>query len=216
MNNPFFETVLYGGYFFLAASTLVGVIRFRKLNGDQRILLTLLFNAVIVELAGRILWMNEWSNLFLYHFYAVAEFLLLSTLYSRHLNGLIKPLYIKSLMIAFLIFAVVNSLFFQSLKQFNSNVTFIEGLLLIVLSIVYFYKLLRDLDHKKLERVPMFWINMSVLTYFSGALILFHVANDLIPLPLKERGAIWGTHALFNVVHYCLYGIALRVQPERK
>lgn len=216
MSNPFFETVLYGGYLSLAASSTIGVARYKRLSQDQRILLIVLFSALAVELAGRVLWMNELNNLFLYHFYAVAEFLLMAVLYQRNLNGMIRPVFITSVMIVFVVFAIANTVFFQSLAEFNSNVTFVECLLMIVLSIFYFYKLLRDLDHKKLERVPMFWVNMSVLTYFSGALILFHVANDLIPLPLKERGAVWGTHALFNIVHYFLYGVALYVQPLKK
>lgn len=121
----------------------------------------------------------------------------------------------RSVMALFVMFALINTLFFQSLEEFNSHVTFVESLSLIVFAILYFYKMLRALEHRRLERVPMFWINMSVLTYFSGALILFHVANELIPLPLEERGAIWGTHAVFNIVHYFLYGVALWVKPER-
>jgi hypothetical protein len=62
----------------------------------------------------------------------------------------------------------------------------------------------------------MFWINISVLTYFSGAFVLFHVANDLIPEPLKIRGVIWGVHSLFNIVHYSLYAVALWIVPERE
>lgn len=211
-----FETAVLIGQCIVALCVLIGILRFKALNTEQRILFILIALTGLVELASRILWMNKISNLFLYHIYAVVEFSLLSILYTRHLKGLIKPVFIEVVIVGFILFAILNSIFFQSLRQFNSNVTFIECLLLIILSILYFYKLLRDLNHKKLEYEPMFWISMSVLTYFSGALILFHVANDLIPIPEKERVAVWGVHALFNIVHYLLYAVALFVNPYRR
>lgn len=212
----FFEIVLIIGYISIIVSFLIGVFRFVSLSNDQRLLLILICLTIFVELVARALWKIYMNNLFLYHFYSVIEFFLLATLYKKHLEGLLKPIWMNILIAVFVVFAVLNTLFFQGLAQFNSNVTFIECLLLIALSLLYFYKLLHDMEYRALERNPMFWVNISVLTYFSGALVLFHVANDLIPEPLKVRGAVWGVHALFNVVHYILYAMALWVSPEQK
>lgn len=216
MNTPFlFEASRAIAYSLILAGLLIGFFKFKILITDQLILLVLLIVSFVVELISYFQWLLTTNNNYIYHIYPIAEFLLLGFLYMKHLNGLIKPIYMQSLMIAFLMFALVNTLFFQGLKEFNSNVTFVESLLLIVFAMVYFYKLLRDLEHRRLQRVPMFWINMSVLTYFSGALMLFHVANELIPLPLEERTVIWGTHALFNIAHYFLYSVALWVNPMK-
>ncbi len=212
----FFERALFVSYFSIGIVTLIGLLRFKRLNNDQSTLLFLVFVTIIVELAGRVFWKFDINNLFLYHFYSPIEFLLLASLYRRHLGGLIKPAMMNGLIMGFILFAVINTLFFQNLTQFNSNVTFTECLLLIVLAFMYFYVLLRDLQYRALERNPMFWINVSVLTYFSGALVLFHVANDLIPESLKVRGVVWGVHAIFNVVHYLLYAVALLVKPEKE
>jgi len=210
----FFEASRAIAFLLILMSIVIGFTKVKRLSNDQQILLALLIIVLAVESFSLIPWSFGVNNFYIYHFYSVVEFLLLGSLYKKHLDGLIKSIYTLVLMIAFVTFALINALFFQSLNEFNSNVTFTECLLLIILSILYFYKLLRDLDHKKLERVPMFWISMSVLTYFSGALILFHVANELIPIPQEERVAVWGTHALFNVVHYFLYGVALSIAPE--
>lgn len=212
--QTFFDIAVIGSYFFLTAACFIGFIRFKSLGNDQLILLLLLAISVAVELVGRILWKFSLGNLFLYHFYSIAEFTLLGTLYKRNLTGVVKSVYSTSIIALFIIFAVVNTIFFQRLKEFNSNVTFAESLLLIVWALLYFYKLLRDMEHRQLQRVPMFWINMSVLTYFSGAFLLFHVANELFTFPKEEIAILWGTHALFNIVHYFLYGIALWVKPE--
>jgi hypothetical protein len=212
--QDFFEKALLVNYASIAGAFVSGVIRRRSLDSNQRLLFMLVACVLLTEVIGRILWSLGTNNLFLYHFYSVVEFILLGTVYARNLQGLIKPVYLYALIASFVLFAVINTVFFQGLTEFNSHVTFVESLLLIGLALAYFYKLLRDTEHRKLERVPTFWINMSVLTYFSGAFLLFHVANELIAFPAEERTALWGTHALFNVVHYLLYAIALWVKPE--
>jgi hypothetical protein len=212
--QDFFNYALLLNYLSILLALLAGVVKLKALEKDQRLLFSLILLVSVVEISGRILWYFSKNNLFLYHFYSVAEFLLLGLLYKRNLNGLIRPKHMNAVMIAFVSFATLNTLFFQSLKQFNSNVTLVESLLLIIFAVLYFYKMLNDLQYKTLERNPMFWINISVITYFSGALVLFHVANDLIPESLKVRGVIWGVHSLFNIVHYALYALAIWVVPE--
>lgn len=212
--TDFFEKAALAVHILMVGAIVMGLVKVKSRTGDQLLLLSLIIISGLVELIGRMLWQKSMNNLFLYHFYTIIEFLLLGALYARNLAGLIKPFYMKVLIAAFVMFAVANTIFFQSLKEFNSNVTFVESLLLIVLSLAYFYKLLRDMNHRKLERVPMFWINMSVLTYFSGALLLFHVTNELFTFPKEEIAMLFSTHALFNIVHYLLYGIALWVKPE--
>jgi len=212
----FFEIARWCVHLAIATCIVIGLSRFSLLNADQRLLFYLVLITAAVEVAALWLWNIHQNNNFIFHFYSVAEFVLIATLYSRHVGGLIRPFYMTCAMMVFAIFAVCNTLFFQNLTQFNSHVAFVEGLLLIALALCYFYKMLHALEYRDLERNPMFWINVSVITYFSGALVLFHIANDMIPEPLKVRGAVWGTHALFNIVHYILYGVALWVTPGKR
>lgn len=211
----FFETARTAVYVMIGICLLIGAIRFRRLQYEQRLLFYLICATAVVEAASTLLWKANMNNNFLFHIYAVTEFTLLAFIYRRPLDGLIKSIYMNALIVTFILFAIGNTLFFQSVRQFNSHVTFAEGLLLIILALMYFHKMLRDLEYRQLESNAMFWISTSVITYFSGALVLFHVANDLIPESLKVRGVVWGVHALFNVVHYVLYTIALYVKPGR-
>lgn len=214
-NLSFFEAARSIFHFILVVDLAVGTLTFRKLIFDQKILYYLMICVAVEELVTVSLWKLKRNNNFVYHFYAVAELLLLGTLYAAHLKTWIKPVYMRTLFVLFVLFAVLNALFFQSLREFNSNVIMVSSLLLIMLALLYSYKLLHDLDHHPLKQVPMFWINMSVLTYFAGAFLLFNVVNDLVPQPLKERQVVWGVHAVFNIVHYLLYGIALWVTPSK-
>lgn len=216
--NPqtLFETIEWINYSSMLVALIIGIVRLKTVNRDQLTLLILIGLVTIVEIVGRILWYSSTNNLFLYHFYSVAEFLLLGSLYKKQLSYLISAKYFNLIFLAFVLFAVINTLFFQSLKQFNSNVTLTESLLLIVFSILYFYKELHYLENPNLAKVPMFWINAAIITYFSGSLVLFHVANDLIPVPMKEMGVVWGVHAIFNMIQYTLFAVALAVKVEKK
>ncbi|MFY8037118.1 MAG: hypothetical protein ACOVMQ_08125 [Cyclobacteriaceae bacterium] len=214
--EAFFQKALVAAYFFVGLAWLVGLFRFRQLNTDQRILFALICVAVVTEVCARILWNFQLNNLFLYNLYIVIEFLLLCLIYSHPLAKMIHVKYFYFAMGSFVLFAVVNALFFQSPHQFNSHVNFTECLLLMLLAILFFYQETRDLVHRHLLRTPLFWINASVITYFSGALVLFYVANDIIPMTLKERGVVWGVHALFNIVHYALYTVALTVNAAQE
>ncbi|MDJ1485702.1 hypothetical protein QNI19_35065 [Cytophagaceae bacterium DM2B3-1] len=215
-NFVFLEITRWIVHLLILACILIAILRFRTLQFEQKIVFYLLSITLPVELVSVWLWKVHINNNFIFHFYTVAEFLLLAIIYRKHLNTLIKSVHVLAVMIAFVLFAVINTVFFQSLKQFNSHTIFVECILLIVLAILYFYKELRDLENRHLERVPMFWINASVITYFSGSLVLFYVANDLISESMKTKGVIWGTHALFNIVHYVLYAIALLIRNQEK
>lgn len=209
-----FETARVVFLLLMLISIIIGVANYELLNSDQKRLIYIISFALIVELTSVTLWFMGINNHYIFHFYAPIEFVLFTSIYKRHLEGVIKPIYFQGLTGSFVLFAVINTLFFQGLREFNSHVTFVECLLLIALAFTYFYVMLRDLKYRKLERNPMFWINVSVLTYFSGALVLFHLANELIPESMAIRGLVWGVHAIFNIVHYLLFGIALWVRPE--
>ena len=209
----FFEVSRGIFHLLLVGDIAIGTFNYNKLIGDQKIVYYLLICTSIVEVVTVLLWRLKRNNNFVYHFYSVTEFLLLGTLYVRHLKLWIKPVYLQSVIILFIMFAVTNTLFFQNLKEFNSHTTVVESVLLILFGMLYCYYWLKHGGHQPLKRVPMFWINTSVLAYFSGAMILFHVVNDLVPQPLKERQLIWGVHSLFNIAHYFLYGVALWVTP---
>lgn len=69
-------------------------------------------------------------------------------------------------------FSVYNILFGQK-SYMNSDTLVLGALIVILLSILYLYNLLINLPVQKLSKVPMFWINAGVLTYFGGSLFVF-------------------------------------------
>lgn len=213
MTENFISTLLIIPYYFIGLSMLVGILTYRRHTRTQRILFLLIIITAVVEALSTLLWSKKINNMPIFHIYGVVEFLLLSSIYKNKLYSFNSKRWMNVMMILFVGFSLINVLFIQNLHEFNSNGLTFSSLCMIFFSILYFIQLLRESKYSSLERIPMFWINVGVLIYFSSSIFLFHLSNMLIPESLQVRGVAWGVHAIFNVFHYLAFTIALWVRP---
>ena len=70
-----------------------------------------------------------------------------------------------------MLFAIVNTLFFQDLQTFNSNTTTLTGVVVILFSLCYFYALLKEVKYNNLETIiigmlVIFSLALSVIVFF--------------------------------------------------
>ncbi|WP_299221675.1 hypothetical protein [uncultured Aquimarina sp.] len=215
MSKILFENLTLVASVILLVPILVSIFRFRFLDSSQKKLLVLVLTTGLVEIISWILWYKKMNNLPLYHFYAVIEFLLIINIYRKVLSGLFSKNFFIILGIGFGIFSLANTLFFQDLYTFNSNVTTLIGLLVIFFSLSYFYALLKEVKYSALETNPMFWINSGFLIYFSSNLILFFINNNMFKGSTEASYLVWGLHAIVNIVLTIFYTIALWVNPKK-
>ena len=195
--------------------TALAIARYKKIDFSQRQLSFLIFYACVIQLVFVGLWHFSIPNLPLFHLYPIGELILLSILYNRHLKMVYPTNLVWVLSGITIVFSLYNSIFIQSIHVFSSNAISIESGILVVYAISYFYKLLKDTVMHDLGSNPMFWINSGVLIYFSGSLVIFLSSNYLLPKSLEMQNMVWGIHAVFNILHYVLYTIALWVTPKR-
>lgn len=203
-------------YIFIVISLIAGVFTYHRQNFIQRLVFILVVITAFVELASKILWYQKINNLPLFHFYAVIEFSIILLIYEwSYQKSISSRSGFRYLIYFMVIFAILNGVFFQGLLEFNSNVITLSAFILTFFSLLYYYKLLKEVKHLSLERQPMFWINTGVLIYFSSSLVFFLASNVLASQSIEVRGIVWGTHAIFNVFHYITFTIALWVKPNK-
>ncbi|WP_299313302.1 hypothetical protein [uncultured Aquimarina sp.] len=215
MNKELFDGLRLISSFIVVIPLILSVVKIKLLNKVQLRLLYLLIVVFIVEFISNILWYKKMNNLPLYHFYAVIEFVLIINIYRIVLSKIFSKQVFIILGVAFTIFAIMNTLFFQNLNTFNSNVTTLMGLLVIFLALSYFYALLKEVKYSALETNPMFWINAGFLIYFSSNLILFFINNNMFKGSTEASYLVWGLHAIVNIVLTIFYTIALWVHPKK-
>lgn len=158
--------------------------------------------AVLLSTTGR-------NNLPLLHIYTICEFIMISWFYSIVLRGYLPSKVLAWIAVIFTVFALLNSIFLQSWYTFNTIPRSIEGLLVILLSLVCYYRMLSEMKIRKMERSPIFWINTGFLFYFSGALFLFMLSNYILPLNHQLNIFIWTIHACFSIMLYLFIFLGL-------
>lgn len=216
MLKDYFDIIFKTAQMSILVPLLVGIFfRFKSFNTIKYILFILLTISVIVALFSRYLWSLKENNLYLLHFYTVLEFCGWIVIYYLLFESVIMKKILFVLGISFIVFSVVNSVFLQPLSTFNSNSRSLESIILVGLSITYFFKIFKEKKVVYLERNDLFWLNSAALIYFSGSFLLFGFSNLLLQSNSYEIKEVWVIHALFLCMHYLLITIGLWIKPEQ-
>jgi hypothetical protein len=188
---------------------ILAAIYHRKYSPALKVLsLHLLMVAVFSGVAVLLSEMKR-NNLPLLHVYTICEFIMIIWFYSIVLRGFLPAKLLVWIAAGFTVFALMNSLLLQSWYTFNTIPRSIEGLVVILLSLVCYYRMLSELKIRKMERSPIFWINTGFLFYFSGALFLFMLSNYILPLNHQLNIFIWTIHACFSIMLYLFIFLGL-------
>ncbi len=170
------ELSIYTTY--LAA--FLGLLFFRKLKGEIKILVFLVFFKVFSEIVTSALSANGIRNLFVTHIYAPIELIFLALMFAEATKTYIsKKIYYYSILI-FLIFSVINVIFFESINNFNSLGRTLQSVFVIGFCFIYFFQLLDQLQVKYVQELPFFWVTCALMLYFAGSLfssLLFNVKS---------------------------------------
>jgi len=111
-------------------------------------------------------------NVFLFHLYTPIEFAFVVFIFVYFFKGKLTSLGYFGIILFFL-FCIVNVIFFESLNDFNSIPRGFEGLIVICLSIYFFFRLFIADEFIHLMKYPYFWLFSGWLLYFSGTFFLF-------------------------------------------
>lgn len=154
----------------------------------------------------------EIGNLPMLHLFTVLQFVLLANIMRKVLVPLISNRTLNILMMAFILFASIDALFLNGIDNFNSYSRPLASFILVFLALCYFYKTLKELKVKSLDKEPLFWLHIGILIYFSGSFFIFLFTN-YIKTSNDALFTLWGIHAIFNIFLNISYAIALWIQP---
>lgn len=217
MENNFLSTLMSHSYLAAFLPSIVAIFRIKNGNLPQRILSILVFTSLFVELFARFgeSLFGIKNNLFLLHIFTIIEFALIALIYQGSLKVFKRKNIMYGLIAGFSIYSILNSLFHESIFQFNAYARAIEALIIISISLLYFYSTLKNMTEKHLERSPIFWVSAGSLLYFSSSLFIFIYSNILFG-DNRNSITIWGLHAIMSIIHYIFYTIALWVKPQNQ
>ena len=171
----------YGSNFFALIPLVVSIIIYKK-NLDRKYFIIIML--VIISLSSDMIsFFFGWVyglNYSIMNLYILFEILLVGYFFYLNLD-------IKKVVLTFTCISLFTFLYLILYINFNSY----YGLFLAVNShinifwcIWLFYQFFKEEKEFYIERSPVFWINIGLLTYFSGALFTFILSTQILNSPL--------------------------------
>ena len=195
---------------------ILGLFTFSVNSKPIRYLILLSAVACISEVTGAYLASQQISNLFLFHFYPPIELCLLLVIYSLNLRYVVPEKYFWITGMLYLLFSLINTLYFQPLHVFNTYGRGVESFLVLGLAIGYSILLLYQPSEDRNRNRPMFWINTGILLYFSVNLVFFFMSNYLLEnFSQTANYFIWTFHALVGFALYLFFTFAIYIDWKK-
>lgn len=191
--------------------TCIYAIRvYRKLEGELVFFAFFIFLTEIIQSISLIHWIRHENNLYLLHMYVPLGFICHSLFYNKLLSQYINQKIIGFTLIVFVLFTVLNSLFYQPVTTFNSYAMTIESILLVILSISTFLLLMNSIFQGKTNIKSVNWINSGIFIYYASSLIIFHFSDYLATLsPSVFLKYTWVFHALLFDIMFIFFFLGL-------
>lgn len=206
---------------FIASSSLIipvicGLFLYRNLNKVLRGALLYLMVALLFQVVSSLLVTYNVNNLPVLHLYTVVRFGFLSWIFIQLLDSSFLKRVIFANVFFLLFFSIGNSWLFQSLFEFNTNTLTIEGILLIIYSVLYLFQILRQLKIREVEKHFSFWLVSGILYYFAGNFFLFNLSNFLLEIEPFKFSEYWHIHSVNLLLFYTAFTVALLQRSGRK
>jgi hypothetical protein len=187
----------------------IGLFKFKVLPKNARIIWYYLLVSAIVNFSasfiGRTLHLN---NLPLIHIYTAIEGVMFCWYYKTTLQAAKNSFLFLLLPVLFVLFCIINALFFQSIYTYSSYSRSLEAIMCILFALNYFARMATTNNNKKIISLPAFHFNAGIFLYFSGAFMLFVFSNFIFNLSDPDYYIIWVIHAGFVLCMYLFFSAA--------
>lgn len=183
----------------------LAILQWKKIPKEISELRWLLIAGLIFDIIGRTLGILKTNNLWVGDVFMFIQFTVLLYIFSKQFSS--KFFFLITYLIIVSFYAISLLFLDQTVKSLvRSNA--VDGLVLIVISILFFFKLLSELKEVNIHRLPVLWIAFGTLFYYSGNLFVFLAATYLETDPDYLR-VFWILHNVLNIVKNVLFAIAL-------
>jgi hypothetical protein len=150
------------------------------------------------------------------HVFTVLELSLYTWIYHKSMPQWFTRRITYFIIAGFTLLAIANTIFLESIWEFNANARALESVILIVLSLIYYYQLYREMKVYDLHLLPTFWVAAGVLVNFSTNLLFFSFFSWLLQ---QDHIEAWDMalriHSVSNIILYLLLAIGLWVNPAK-
>lgn len=159
-------------------------------------------------------WDYTIHNLWIYNSFHILRYSLFLVFFYKMLGSVqVKKiiLYVGSLIIAF---GVIDFWVIQSPYPMNNYTVAFTHIFSIILSLLFFRQVLREVKIINLTRHPMVWISLGTFIYCSGSLPWFIMFNYALEFPTMAV-ILFNISTVLNIFLYTFYLIAFLCRPAK-
>lgn len=189
---------------------------YRRLDRILRLMAIFCMLSVIPDSFGLIisyLKLRHYNNLFLFHLFDMMAVIFFTLIYQQ---AFYKSVFKKMTLIfgiTSLAAMIFNVIFIESIQSYPSVSNTILSILLIVLSLVYFYDMLSRQEFTYIEKQGMFWINSGVLFYYAITIFLFMLYKKMNAV---DRTNYYMMQSVMNIIANLIYSVGLLCKPQNQ
>jgi hypothetical protein len=203
-------------FYFLILILIVlnGAVRFQNLTAPFKILTIVILIIFVSEVIARILAFTIKNSNPPYHILCILQYAGLAFIYNRLIVG--RPLqnYILISIIPFSLLSISNTLFFQTLFSFPSNIIMLSYLIFILFSLILFMQMLEAPKEIIISKQSVFWFNSAILVYSITMPICFGILNYLVKHKLPDQ-LLGDFIEYFTFLYYLTLGYAIHLDKYR-
>jgi hypothetical protein len=156
--------------------------------------------------------MQVHNNCPLFHLYNVFAVLFYMAIYYRAFYQVTLKKIVLILGASVLVAIICNAIFIEGIWTYPSISNTIICMLMIILSLTYFYQLLTRQEFIHIEKQGLFWINAGILFYFSINIFLFMLYNKI---SVSVRTDYYMIQSGANIIANLLYSVGLLCKPQK-
>jgi hypothetical protein len=154
-------------------------------------------------------WFDVKNNMPSIHINMIVSILFFSVIYYKLF---VKPV-LKKITIVLSVIALIIALYHSlNLQEYPSVSKTAMGILLIFLSLTYFYQLLNPEKFVDIEKQGLFWINAGVLIYYAVNIFLFMIFTQI---PIENRHNYYIINSITNIIANILFSVGLFCKPQK-
>lgn len=186
---------------------------YNTLSRPLKILCVIFLSTIALEVTSEALLKKHDNNLFLYHVHNPIEYSLYALLFYNIIVTRSRWFILLSIPL-FIIIAVLLSAYVQDFTINNDYQVILESVLIITYALIYFKEISIYHIEVAIERLPLFWITIGTLIYFSSKLFLEGFLNHL----LRMGTAIAANYYMFSLFFayimclMCLIGLYMNLK----
>jgi len=199
------------GRLFLLGAVGIWAIRYSRLPRAVRVFGLYLLLNLLLQTAAYLLWRQKMNNLPLLHLNTLLEFVFISWFFKEVYTGLpVFKGYFLPLIGGLTLLLILNSVFVESVFDFNTRAKTFVQMVLMLYVVLYFFDAYGRVDLMDREQQAISFLCFAVLFYYAGSLFIF-MFSEFSKLEQVQEGYkyIWLINAFLTAIFQLIALVAI-------